>query len=73
MINIKDNMFKFIKLQLNIIFFLLCKLHLITRSVHLNRLVFQIIGQRDTSPIIPLNNLLGGTKSFELVVKFCYG
>ena len=46
---------------------------MITTSVHLNRLVFQNIGQRDTSPIIQPNNLPGGSKSFELVVKFCYG
>jgi hypothetical protein len=44
---------------------------MVSRSVHSNTLVNQRInGKRDTSPIIQLDNLLGGTKTFELVLKF---
>ena len=48
-----------------------CQLPMVSRSVHSNRLVIQRSnGKRDTSPNIQLDNLLGGTKTSELVVKF---
>ncbi|KAL1294171.1 hypothetical protein HN51_054842 [Arachis hypogaea] len=56
--------------------FHLHKLAMISRSEYLNRLVFQggcnieISGDR---LIIQLENIPGGRKAFELVVKFCYG
>ncbi|KAG7969123.1 hypothetical protein I3843_07G015200 [Carya illinoinensis] len=55
--------------------FFLHKLPMASRSVYLNRLVFQrnSNGKRDTSPKIQLDNLPGGTKTFELLVRFCYG
>ena len=31
------------------------------------------MARESVAPIIHLNNLPGGTKTFELVVKFCYG
>ncbi|KAF5453999.1 hypothetical protein F2P56_023700 [Juglans regia] len=55
--------------------FFLHKIPMVSRSVYLNRLVFQrnSNGKRDTSPKIQLDNLPGGTKTFELLVRFCYG
>ncbi|RDX82592.1 Root phototropism protein 3, partial [Mucuna pruriens] len=43
---------------------------MVSRSEYLNRLVFQSSGD---SPIIEIKNLPGGKKTFESVVKFCYG
>ncbi|XP_061349512.1 root phototropism protein 3-like [Gastrolobium bilobum] len=57
--------------------FHLHKLVMASRSEYLNRLVFQRGSNResggDNSLNIQINNLPGGTKTFELVVKFCYG
>ncbi|ONI04557.1 hypothetical protein PRUPE_6G328100 [Prunus persica] len=54
--------------------FHLHKLPMVMRSGHLNRLVFQRSdAERETSSKIHMDNLPGGTKVFELVVKFCYG
>lgn len=56
--------------------FHLHKLAMASRSEYLNRLVFQRGTNRESvgdSLIIQLKNLPGGKKSFELVVKFCYG
>lgn len=50
------------------------QLPMVMRSGYLNRLVFERSnGERDTGHKIHLDNLPGGTKTFELVVKFCYG
>lgn len=47
---------------------------MVMRSKYLNRLVFERSnGERDTGHRIHLDNLPGGAKTFELVVKFCYG
>ncbi|TQE09586.1 hypothetical protein C1H46_004805 [Malus baccata] len=49
-------------------------LPMVMRSGNLNRLVLQRISVgRDASPRIQLDNLPGGAKVFESVVKFCYG
>ncbi|KAM1742957.1 hypothetical protein ACFXTH_012784 [Malus domestica] len=54
--------------------FYLYKLPMVMRSGYLNRLVLQRISVgRDASPRIQLDNLPGGAKVFESVVKFCYG
>ncbi|XP_048432878.1 root phototropism protein 3-like [Pyrus x bretschneideri] len=54
--------------------FYLHKLPMVMRSGYLNRLVFQRISVgRDASPKIQIDNLPGGAKVFESVVKFCYG
>ncbi|KAL6146616.1 hypothetical protein ACLB2K_057294 [Fragaria x ananassa] len=55
--------------------FHLHKLPMVMRSGYLNRLVFQLtsIGERETGLKIRLDNLPGGSKIFEFVVKFCYG
>ncbi|XP_050383172.1 root phototropism protein 3-like [Argentina anserina] len=55
--------------------FHLHKLSMVMRSGYLNRLVFQTSNghERDTSLKICIDNLPGGSKIFELVVKFCYG
>ncbi|RXH78401.1 hypothetical protein DVH24_001919 [Malus domestica] len=54
--------------------FYLYKLPMAMRSGYLNRLVLQRISVgRDASPRIQLDNLPGGAKVFESVVKFCYG
>ncbi|KAL2325492.1 hypothetical protein Fmac_024550 [Flemingia macrophylla] len=56
--------------------FHLHKLAMASRSEYLNRLVFQRGSNRERagdSLIIQLKNLPGGKKTFELIVKFCYG
>ncbi|XP_031399579.1 coleoptile phototropism protein 1-like [Punica granatum] len=56
--------------------FHLHKLPMVSRSGYINRLVFQKQGVEDkTDPplVIHLNNLPGGAKAFETVVRFCYG
>ncbi|KAK4851116.1 hypothetical protein QYF36_012528 [Acer negundo] len=56
--------------------FHLHKLPVVSKSEYLNRLVFErrSNGERGSkSPKIHLDNLPGGTETFELVVKFCYG
>ncbi|KAK9292761.1 hypothetical protein L1049_020741 [Liquidambar formosana] len=55
--------------------FHLHKLPMVSRSGYLSRLVFQRSsnGEEDTSLNIQIDNLPGGSKIFELVVKFCYG
>ncbi|KAK3033149.1 hypothetical protein RJ639_036333 [Escallonia herrerae] len=47
-------------------------LPMVSRSAYINRLVFKRSGGR-TSLNIWLDNLPGGCKCFDLVVKFCYG
>ncbi|PON76373.1 Voltage dependent potassium channel [Parasponia andersonii] len=50
------------------------QLPMVSRSGYLNRLAFdRSNGGRDTILKIPIDNLPGGAKIFELVVKFCYG
>lgn len=49
---------------------------MVSRSEYLNRLVFQRRSNRGSAGdilSIQIENLPGGTKTFELVVKFCYG
>lgn len=49
---------------------------MVSRSEYLNRLVFQrgIIKENSGDSLnIKIENLPGGTKAFELIVKFCYG
>ncbi|KAI4358076.1 hypothetical protein L6164_001979 [Bauhinia variegata] len=57
--------------------FHLHKIPVVSKSEYLNRLVFQRIrNSRENdgeSLIIQIVDLPGGTKTFELVVKFCYG
>ncbi|KAF3454447.1 hypothetical protein FNV43_RR04894 [Rhamnella rubrinervis] len=54
--------------------FHLHKLPMISRCGYLNRLLFQKSnGGRDTSISIQIDNFPGGAKTFELVIKFCYG
>ncbi|KAK9919774.1 hypothetical protein M0R45_028352 [Rubus argutus] len=54
--------------------FHLHKLPMVMRSGYLNRLVFERSnGERDTGQRIHLDNFPGGAKTFELVIKFCYG
>ncbi|KAL5566110.1 hypothetical protein UlMin_029274 [Ulmus minor] len=54
--------------------FHLHKLSMVSRSGYLHRLIFERSnGGRDTNLNIKLDNLPGGAKTFELVVKFCYG
>lgn len=44
---------------------------MVSRSIYLNRLVFERRSNGKTE--VQLDNLPGGTKTFESVVKFCYG
>lgn len=44
---------------------------MVSRSIYLNRLVFERRSNGKTD--VQLDNLPGGTKTFESVVKFCYG
>ncbi|XP_027366457.1 root phototropism protein 3-like isoform X2 [Abrus precatorius] len=56
--------------------FHLHKLAMVSRSEYLNRLVFERGSHRESgrdSLNIEIKNLPGGTKTFALVVKFCYG
>ncbi|KAK7269311.1 hypothetical protein RIF29_22035 [Crotalaria pallida] len=56
--------------------FHLHKLAMVSRSEYLNRLVFQRGENRPSagdSLNIQIENLPGGAKTFELIVKFCYG
>ncbi|KAL5701757.1 hypothetical protein ACHQM5_027065 [Ranunculus cassubicifolius] len=55
--------------------FHLHKLHMVSKSVYLNRLVLQrsTNGDAMSSSCIHIENLPGGDKIFQLVVKFCYG
>ncbi|MED6207501.1 hypothetical protein PIB30_036370 [Stylosanthes scabra] len=49
--------------------FHLNKLAMVSRSEYLNRLVFQ----EGCNTEIQIKNIPGGRKTFELIVKFCYG
>ncbi|XP_059438890.1 root phototropism protein 3-like [Corylus avellana] len=51
--------------------FYLHKLPMVSRSMYLNRLVFDRRSNGKTD--LQLDNLPGGTETFESVVKFCYG
>ncbi|XP_028780837.1 root phototropism protein 3 [Neltuma alba] len=56
--------------------FHLHKLPMVSRSEYLNRLVFHRNNNRESAGDIlkiQIENLPGGVKTFELVVKFCYG
>ncbi|XP_054813183.1 root phototropism protein 3-like [Prosopis cineraria] len=56
--------------------FHLHKLPMVSRSEYLNRLVFDRSSNRESADNIlkiQVENLPGGAKTFELVVKFCYG
>ncbi|KAI9079016.1 hypothetical protein K1719_039016 [Acacia pycnantha] len=56
--------------------FHLHKLPMVSRSEYLNRLVFHRSSNNRESSAgdeIQIENLPGGSKTFELVVKFCYG
>ncbi|KAJ0079772.1 hypothetical protein Patl1_22691 [Pistacia atlantica] len=55
--------------------FYLHKLAMVSKSEYLNRLVFQrrSNGEKGNSCKIRIDNLPGGSETFELVVKFCYG
>ncbi|OIV90849.1 hypothetical protein TanjilG_15582 [Lupinus angustifolius] len=56
--------------------FHLHKLAMVSRSEYLNRLVFQRKINRESADDIlniQIENLPGGKKTFELIVKFCYG
>ncbi|KAK7344228.1 hypothetical protein VNO77_13593 [Canavalia gladiata] len=56
--------------------FHLHKLPMVSRSEYLNRLVFERGSNRESaedSLNIQINHLPGGAKTFQLVVKFCYG
>ncbi|XP_058743455.1 root phototropism protein 3-like [Vicia villosa] len=56
--------------------FHLHKLAMVSRSEYLNRLVFQRRSNNEEHSridTIQIDNLPGGRKTFELVVKFCYG
>ncbi|KAM6577737.1 hypothetical protein CsatB_029574 [Cannabis sativa] len=54
--------------------FHLHKLPMVSKSGYLNKLIFdRSNGGKDKSLKIPIDNLPGGAKAFELVVKFCYG
>ena len=47
---------------------------MVSRNVLLNVLLYQRSnGKRDNSHFIQLDKLPGGTKTFLLLVKFCYG
>lgn len=48
---------------------------MVSKSEYLNKLVFQrrCNGEKENSCKIYLDNLPGGSETFELVVKFCYG
>lgn len=52
------------------------QLQMVSRSGYINRLVFQkrrVEDRTDFPRIIHLNNFPGGAKTFETVVRFCYG
>ncbi|CAN4108712.1 unnamed protein product [Withania somnifera] len=51
--------------------FHLHKLSMVSRSGYINRLVFERNGNNYTR--VQIDTIPGGAKSFELVVKFCYG
>ncbi|XP_039156154.1 root phototropism protein 3-like [Eucalyptus grandis] len=55
--------------------FRLHKLPMVSRSGYINRLVFERKGKADSEKSTPINldNVPGGVKTFELVVRFCYG
>lgn len=46
---------------------------MVSRSGYINRLVFQPKHRGVNIANIPIDNLPGGSKIFELVVNFCYG
>lgn len=54
---------------------LIFQLAMVSRSEYLNRLVFKRRSNNieDNNHTIQIDNLPGGRKTFELVVKFCYG
>jgi hypothetical protein len=53
---------------------LIFQLAMVSRSEYLNRLVFQRRSNiEDNTSTIQIDNIPGGRKTFELVVKFCYG
>ncbi|KAF5740074.1 root phototropism protein 3-like [Tripterygium wilfordii] len=55
--------------------FLLHKLPMVSRSVYLNRLVFDRRNneEKGTCSKIQIDNFPGGAETFALVVRFCYG
>lgn len=55
--------------------FHLHKLEMVSRSRYLNRLVFQrrSTAEANSSVLINIENLPGGYKIFQLIVRFCYG
>ncbi|KAL1802322.1 hypothetical protein ACET3Z_030969 [Daucus carota] len=60
-------------IQINETTFHLHKLPMVSRSGYINRLVFQRTSTGETASSIRIDNVPGGYKIFELVVKFCYG
>ena len=46
---------------------------MVSKSGYINRLVFQAKHRGANIANIPIDNLPGGSKIFELVVNFCYG
>lgn len=55
---------------------ILKQIQMVSRSGYINRLVFQnrmVEDKTDFPLVILLNNLPGGAKTFEMVVRFCYG
>ncbi|XP_045792753.1 root phototropism protein 3-like [Trifolium pratense] len=54
--------------------FHLHKLAMVSRSEYLNRLVFKKRSNiEENTSTIEIDNIPGGRKTFELVIKFCYG
>lgn len=60
-------------IQINETSFHLHKLSMASRSGYISRLVFQSTSTREAASCIRIDNFPGGYKTFELVVKFCYG
>ncbi|XP_058101719.1 BTB/POZ domain-containing protein At5g03250-like [Magnolia sinica] len=53
--------------------FRLHKFPLLSRSQILEKMIRDICGKDGTSCVLQLHDIPGGIRSFELVVKFCYG
>ncbi|XP_030466906.1 root phototropism protein 3-like isoform X1 [Syzygium oleosum] len=62
-------------IQLGNLSFHLHKLPMVSRSGYINRLVFERKSKAESENSMPINldNVPGGAKTFELVVRFCYG
>lgn len=60
-------------IQINETTFHLHKLPMALKSGYIYRLAFQKTSTRETASSIRIDNVPGGYKFFELVVKFCYG